>query len=136
GSGPSPASPCPRDPTIGRPIGGGFTKQPEPTPMGPPRDPANFTATQTGPGTVELRWDPVPGVTTYVLNGAGMPEGRKVNTTSTTVTGLSPGVHEWLVTSWYDPDGSRTNANQWPRATIEVKALSGSYRVTITRVKF
>lgn len=141
GSTPSPAD-QPRLPpgrpvgTIERPDDGGPAITPtQPTPVGPPSDPSNFTAVQTGPGLVELRWDAVPGVTTYAISGAGLPEGRKVDATATTITGLPVGVHEWLVTSWYDPDGSRTRAQNWPRASVEVKAFSGRYRVTATRLK-
>lgn len=125
----------PDDTFDGRTGNGGAVISPTPVPIESPRDPVNFTATQTGEGQVELRWDPVPGVTTYAVLGPGVTEGRKVNATSTTVTGVPVGFHEWLVTSWYDPDGSRTDASQWPRAALNVTSSLGRYRVTATRLR-
>lgn len=119
---------------IDRPSDGDIISPPQPV-IGPPRDPTNFTAMQTGAGRVELRWDAVSGVTNYTVLGPGASEGRKVNATSTVITDLPPGRHEWLVTSWYEPDGSRTDAGQWPRARLNVTSASGRYRVTATRLR-
>lgn len=114
---------------------GGATISPTPVPIEPPRDPTNFTATQVGEGMVELRWDPVPGVSNYSVLGPGVTEGRRVSATSTIVAGLPIGTHEWVVTSWYEPDGSQTPADQWPRASLTVTSNSGRYRVTATRLR-
>jgi hypothetical protein len=121
--------------TVQSPGGGGPTLSPTATPAGPPQDPVNFTATLTGPGQVELRWDAVPGVATYSVVGPGLPQGRLVSATSTIVTGLPDGLHEWLVTSWYVPDGSLTNAENWPRTSLTITPQAGRYRVTATRIK-
>lgn len=128
-------APFPADAIEGRRDGGAIISGP-PIQQAPPRDPSNFYAIQTGDGRVELRWDAVPGVSKYLVLGPRLPNGRQVTGTATTITGLPAGTHEWALTSWYEPDGSRTVADKWPRTSARVTSSSGTYRVTVTRVKF
>jgi hypothetical protein len=106
---------------IERPPGGGLTPA-TPGAAAPPRDPTNFTARQIGDRQVALAWDPVPGVSQYVVLGPGATDGLKVTGTTTTLSAVPYGSQEWLLSSWYDPEGSRTTADRWPRANVTVAA--------------
>lgn len=96
---------------------GGLTADPSSV----PRDPENFLAAQVAEGAVRLSWNPVPGVSSYVVLGPGAEDGLKVDMPNALVTGIPLGTHEWRVTSWYAPGGSRTVADRWPRASLTVK---------------
>ena len=101
-----------------------------------PKDPAGFTATQTGEGEVELAWQAVPGVTTYFVGGPGAGnEGLKVKGTKTTLTGVPNGAQHWTVASWYEPGGLLVNGQFWPKASVNVVARSGKYRVMVTGLR-
>jgi len=111
-----------------------------PPPPKPAQDPANFKGAQVGDSQVQLNWDAVPGVTTYLVLGPGSAgggnavDGLKVQSTTTTLTGVPAGPQEWRVTSWYSPDGSRTKAENWPKASVTVVAPKNHYRITATHV--
>ncbi len=103
-------------------------------PYTPPADPAGFTAMAQS-GKVLLAWKPVPGVTSYLLGGAGMGlYGQRVQGSSYSVPSLAPGAHEWTVAS-LDADGRAIhNGANWPRTGITLTpatAVSGRYRITI-----
>jgi hypothetical protein len=101
-----------------------------------PKDPAGFTATQTGEGEVELAWQAVPGVTTYFVGGPGAgQEGLKVKGTKTTLTGVPNGAQQWTVASWYEPGGLLVNGQFWPKASLNVMARTGRYRVMVTGLR-
>ena len=101
-----------------------------------PKDPAAFTATQTGEGEVELAWEAVPGVTTYLVGGPGAGnEGLKVKGTKTSLTGVPNGAQQWTVASWYEPGGLLVNGQFWPKASLNVVARSGRYRVMVTGLR-
>jgi hypothetical protein len=117
------------------PNGGGLTAIPPTNPAtGPiatPVDPANFTATQTADGTVQLTWSAVPGAGSYVIGGPGTNVGVTVNGTSYTLNGLPPGAHTWTIATNYSPGGVLTTADKWSRATATVVNRSARYRVVI-----
>jgi hypothetical protein len=101
-----------------------------------PVNPSGFTAVQTGAGQVQLSWQPVTGVSYYVLLGPGLPQGgTKVPVSGTptfTATALPPGSHEWAVASYYDPGPVSTAAAAFPRVTLTVAPAKGTYRMVAT----
>lgn len=118
--------------------GGGLTAQPTTTAAAAPAtpvDPADFTATQTGDGTLRLTWSAVPGAGSYVLGGPGTNTGITVNGTSHTLTGIAPGTHTWTVATMYNPGGILTTADRWSRATMAVVNKSGRYRILISGLR-
>lgn len=101
----------------------------------PPINPSGFTATQTSPGVVRLKWDPVKGASYYVLLGPGLPQGGvKVGPgaagasgdTGTfewvefSAIGVPSGPQEWAVASYYDPGPLSTPAAEFPRVSLNV----------------
>jgi hypothetical protein len=110
------------------PVSGGSAPATSPT---TPRDPANFTATQTADGTVVLSWAPVTGAGSYLVGGPGLNVGVTITGTSHTVTGLPQGQHTWTVASVYAPGGVLTTADNWSKATANVTNKSGRYRVVV-----
>jgi hypothetical protein len=125
------------------PGGAGLTVSPTPpvvtassTPAAPTaataQDPSNFSATQTGEGTVVLTWTAVPGAGSYLLGGPGTNVGITVVGLSQTLTGIPQGTHTWTVATMYNPGGVLTTANQWSRATTTVTNTSGRYRITLS----
>jgi hypothetical protein len=81
----------------------------------PAGDPTGFTATVQGRNVV-LRWQPVSGVTQYLLAGPNLGAGQKSPATSITVSGLGPGSYEWTVAS-LGPDGAPLHpGSEWPKA--------------------
>jgi hypothetical protein len=146
---PAPPTSAPTAPVQGggivqtSPGGGGLTvspSSPAATPSSTPtaptaataRDPANFSATQTGDGTVVLTWTAVPGAGSYLLGGPGTNVGITVTGLSQTLTGIPQGTHTWTVATIYNPGGVLTTANQWSRATTTVTNTSGRYRITLS----
>ena len=97
-----------------------------------PRDPAGFTAAQTAPRTVQLSWQPVPGVSSYLVGGSGLRGGITVNGTGYTLTNLPLGVQSWTVASAYNPGGILTAAANWPKASVDVAGGSARFRLTLT----
>ena len=101
-----------------------------------PVNPSGFTAVQTGAGQVQLSWQPVTGVSYYVLLGPGLPQGgTKVPVSGAptfTATALPPGSHEWAVASYYDPGPVSTAAAAFPRVTLTVTPAKGTYRMVAT----
>jgi hypothetical protein len=123
----------PTSPPIAAPSGG-FTPVPVTgggTAPVAPQDPSNFTATQTGDGTVRLAWEPVAGAGSYLLGGPGLNVGITVNGTSHTVSGIPPGSHTWTVATMYASGGVLTTADRWARATTSVVNRSGRYRIAV-----
>ena len=101
-------------------------------PTSTPQDPAGFTAAQTGEGQVKLTWQPVSGVTTYLVGGPGTgTTGFQATGTTVTLNGIPTGTQQWTVASLYNPGGLRTTAADWPKATLAVIARSGRYRVSL-----
>jgi repeat uncharacterized protein DUF346 len=97
-----------------------------------PQDPTGFTAKQTGEGQVQLSWQPVTGVSTYLVGGAGAGvNGTQVNGTSVTLNSVSPGSQQWTVASLYSPGGLLTASANWPKASLTVSATTNRYRVVL-----
>lgn len=91
---------------------------------GPARNPSDFTGAQTGPGTVTLRWSPVPRSLFYQLTGPGAGQnGLRVGGTSQVVTGIAEGRHEWQLVTLYPP-GVQSDFDNPARASVLV-ALPG-----------
>jgi len=103
-------------------------------PYTPPADPAGFTATAKA-SQVVLAWQPVAGVTSYLLGGPGMGlYGLPVQATTHTVPNLPPGTHEWTVASLNADRQAINNGARWPRVSITLTpatAVTGRYRVTL-----
>jgi hypothetical protein len=144
---PAPSSPAPSQPPLSKTPGtanslprtaggGGLTAAPVTPAIGVTAatavDPANFTATQTGDGTVRLTWSPVAGAGSYLLGGPGLNVGVTVNGTSHTISDIPPGTQTWTVATNYNPGGILTTSDKWSRATATVVNQSGRYRVVIT----
>jgi hypothetical protein len=92
-----------------------------PLSKGAPADPTGFSAQQTPSGQVQLNWNAVPGVTTYLVGGPSAgPNGLKVTGTTTILSNIPVGQQEWTVASWYDPGGLLTNWQHWPKARLNV----------------
>lgn len=103
-----------------------------------PHDPSGFTAAQTGEGEVQLTWQAVPGVSTYLVGGPGAVgppgaenQGLKTNATTVTLKGVPVGSQQWTVASWYEPGGLLINWQAWPKASTTVAARSGRYRIVL-----
>lgn len=120
----------------------GSTSVPFTTP--PAINPSGFTAAETGAGQVQLGWQPVRGVSYYVLLGPGVPGGgTKVGlATSYTATGVPSGPQTWAVASYYDPTGVPGSAVSTPGSqftnvslTVSAPVTSGHYLVTVTGLR-
>ncbi len=101
---------------------------PTPAPAVTPVNPSAFSAKQTGPGQVQLSWQPVQGASYYVLLGPGVPDGgtRVTGVTTFTATAVPVGSHEWAVASYYEPGPVSTVASAFPRVQLTVdEILSG-----------
>ena len=97
-----------------------------------PQDPSGFTARQSGEGQVQLSWQPVTGVSTYLVGGAGAGvNGTQVNGSSVTLNSVSPGAQQWTVASLYSPGGLLTPSANWPKASLTVSATTNRYRVVL-----
>jgi hypothetical protein len=123
GTAPSPApaaAPLPLPTTSGRVPA---AAPPAPTAL-VPINPAGFAAVQTGPGQVQLSWQPVSGASYYVLLGPGLPGGGAKVSGATTfmATAVPSGSQEWAVASYYDPGPVSTAAAAFPRVTLNVTA--------------
>ena len=92
------------------------------------KDPGGFTATQIGDGTVQLKWNAVTGVSTYILGGPGAGNGVQVTATTYTVTGIPAGPQTWTVASM----PVLTTFDTWPRASATIVNHSGKYRIVLT----
>jgi hypothetical protein len=103
-------------------------------PYTPPADPAGFTATVES-GKVVLTWQPVAGVTSYLLGGAGIDlYGQRVQASTYTVANLPAGTHEWTVASLNADGQAINNGAKWPHASVTLTpatAVTGRYRITL-----
>jgi hypothetical protein len=90
-----------------------------------PVNPSGFTAVETGPGQVQLSWQPVGGASYYVLLGPGLPQGGVKVTGATTYTALAvpAGNQQWAIASYYDPGPVSTPASAFPRVTLAVNPV-------------
>ena len=91
-----------------------------------PDNPTGFFAKQTGPGQVQLSWQPVTGVSYYGVFGPGSTGGGvqvATDTASLTVTGVPPGIHQWLIGSYNTPGPASTAMSAFPRAQVIVSDL-------------
>ena len=98
-------------------------------------NPTKLTATEISPGTVQLWWKPVGGVSYYVLTGAGSSYGGvKVTDTTFVVTGVPAGAQDFLVGSYYLPGPMSTPASAFTRVTVQANgpAQTGTYRLVAT----
>ena len=75
-----------------------------------PQDPANFTAAYVGGTTVKLTWQPVPGVSKYLVGGLGNTV--TVSGTAFSVDKVPAGTRTWTVLSLYEPGGVFTKGVQ------------------------
>ncbi len=112
----------------------GPTRTFTPIPYTPPGDPTGFTATVQG-NKVLLSWQPVTGVSSYLLGGSGIGlYGQQVQATAYAVDNLAAGTHEWTVAS-LDADGRAiNNGAKWPKASVTLTpatATTGRYRITL-----
>lgn len=99
-----------------------------------PQDPSGFTATQIGEAEVKLTWQPVPGVSTYLVGGPGAgPSGATITGNTATMTGVPSGTQQWTVASVYSPGGLLTPGANWPRASLTIPVVSNTYRVVLER---
>ncbi len=105
---------------------------PTPTPPAPatstaivPINPTGFTAVETGPGQVQLSWQPVVGASYYVLLGPGLPQGgvRVNGVTAYTASAVPAGSQQWAVASYYDPGPISTPAAAFPRVNLNVRPI-------------
>ena len=89
-------------------------------PGSPARNPSDFAGAQTGPGTVTLRWSPVPRSLFYQLTGPGTgPEGLRVGGTTHVLTGIAEGRQEWQLVTLYPP-GTQPDFQNPARASVVV----------------
>jgi len=101
-----------------------------------PQDPSGFTGKQTGEGQVQLTWQPVPGVSTYLVGGPGAGlNGAQVTGNAVTLNAVPPGTQQWTVASLYSPGGLLTASANWPRATLMVNPTINRYRVVLEGFK-
>lgn len=105
-----------------------------------PTDPTQFTATETGPGTVQFVWNPVMDVTSYLISGPSTGTGITAflkldnnHRSSYTLTGVPAGTHTWTIASSWQPGGVLTPSNAWPTATatVSVGATGSRYRLVL-----
>jgi repeat uncharacterized protein DUF346 len=97
-----------------------------------PQDPTGFTAVQIGEGQVKLTWQPVTGVTTYLVGGPGTGfQGTQVSGNSVTLNSVPPGTHQWTVASLYSPGGLLTPAASWPKTSLTIPSLRNTYRIVL-----
>jgi hypothetical protein len=135
-----------RDPGLVNPAAGRKLTTVAPSPAPPPAapaaaDPTSFTAALQADKIV-LKWQPVAGVSWYLVGGPGMgSNGHQVQTTSDTVRGLGPGQYEWTVASLTNDRKPLTNWINWPKARITLTppppapVTSGRYRITLAGFK-
>lgn len=91
-----------------------------------PDNPAGVSARQTGPGKVELSWQPVANVAYYGLFGPGVAGGGEqvmAGTTTFTATGVPVGSQEWSVGSYYMPGQIATAMTAFPKVKVMVTDL-------------
>lgn len=84
-----------------------------------PQDPSGFTALFSTPSNVHLSWQPVAGVSTYLVNGPGLA-GTPVTGTTFVVRNAPAGNNAYRVASIYGAAGVLTPASSWPSATVRV----------------
>jgi microsomal dipeptidase-like Zn-dependent dipeptidase len=85
-----------------------------------PQIPAGFTARQTGPGTVVLSWQAVPGASYYTLGGPPTQVSANVSGTTATITGVPSGRQTWNLATVYDPDGVHRAGSKFTQASTDV----------------
>ncbi len=95
-----------------------------------PYNPAAVSARQTGPGQVEVSWQPVAGVSYYGLFGPGVASGGQqvpAGTTTFTATSVPAGRQQWSVGSYYLPGQIATSMTAFPTVSLMVSdiVLSG-----------
>jgi hypothetical protein len=96
-----------------------------------PMNPKNFTARQEGKDVV-LTWDEVPGLTWYLLGGAGMgSHGQHVSGTRYTLQAVGPGQHEWTLASLGEDRKPLTDWAMWSKVRLTVGANSARYRISL-----
>jgi hypothetical protein len=131
-----------------------------------PVNPTGLVAFLRAPNGVLLMWYQVKDASFYVVFGPGLtPGGHRVENTAQPVdstgipkvqvdaTNLPPGLHEWLVASYYSPGNVSTPSSQYSKATAIISApataqtpaptapaaapaaTSGKYLVTITGIR-
>jgi hypothetical protein len=102
----------------------------------PAVNPSGLTALQTGDGQVKLAWQPVSGVSYYLVFGPGSSFGGvKVGVTgspSYAVTGAPSGPQVWNVASYYDPDPPSASGSVGPNAMSTPAAQFPIVRLTVT----
>jgi hypothetical protein len=83
-------------------------------------NPTGFAATVQRRDVV-LSWQPVPGVSQFLIGGPEMGStGQKVEGTTYTVPLVGPGSHEWTVASLGADQAPLTNWANWPKAQAVV----------------
>lgn len=86
-------------------------------------NPSGFSAVQTGAGEVLLTWQPVTGLRSYTIRGAGLPVNGAVvaaGATTFTVSGLPTGSHQWNLSSLYFDPPFTTPATEFPVAAANI----------------
>jgi hypothetical protein len=101
------------------------------------QNPASFGARVSGGSEVTLFWQPVAGVSTYRVDGPGLPAtGESVSGLNVLVEGLSPGPHTWQVAAVYPgnlmdlatrPSASATLPTTWRSAPYLMRNGPGSF---------
>lgn len=94
-----------------------------------PKDPDSLTAALQADNSVILTWPEVPGVTSYqVTNTSASPEIAPVivrRATEWRSPKLKSWISQWAVASVYEPGGTLTSSNTWPRATAQGPSNAG-----------
>lgn len=74
-----------------------------------PQDPVGFAAVPIDGTTVQLSWQPVPGVTHYLVGGPGADSGVPVSGTTLSLAEVPAGLQTWTIFSLYEPGGVFTH---------------------------
>lgn len=109
-------------------------------------NPSGFKAVETAPGTIQLSWERVSGVSYYALFGPGVTAGgQKVAGANTfTATNVPPGNQQWTLGSYYEPGPVSTAASSFPRVTLAVTgppppppppATTGRYLISVVALR-